>query len=868
MPRLPRFLVPVLLPLGALVSLHAADSAGWKQAGWGGGGFYWATAYHPTRDGVIYLGGDCAGVYKTEDRGQHWRLINKGISSYAVYSLAVSPAEPETVFAATEEGLCRSRDGGETWQPLPRTGPKELHLTAERDKSVRAVAVDSKNGKNVYAASPGGKVYRSVDGGDTWTVSYERKEEAGGASGLRVQFGKINGEYFGDFVVPVTFPKDLKPAEVSGLGFSLQGENSSLPKDSFLVLKTASGVAYRSRNLREVYQGNTWKDVVLRAEDFIPDPDYAKQHPEAFQSAPSPVWDSVVRLDLACSGNLPAEATTARFGRFFFAAGPAREPQPRLVAFRDLGKEPPTQKFGNLHFGAPQAGTVYSVAVSPLNSADVVAATHDSGLVLSRDAGRTWTVLDTPKKAAHATFDPGRPGVIYGAFFADGIWRSEDFGKTWAALSQAATGKTQMREIVVSPANPLDLFALGYLEWNGAFFASHDGGKTWKNSSTVAVDAAANPTLDSVFNGTAQLSAPRNLTLNPRNPKELFIAGNWRCCLSTDAGQTWKEADRGTDISCITDIRFSKGKTYVTAMDEGTLVSENGGDTWRQLWPLAHTPGLSGHNWRVAVTEVNGAERILSTVSPWYQVPTCVVRSDDGGKTFQVAKAGLPAKEIHANTMWGQGHPRALAVDPKDPQTVYLGVDGDPSDGHNGGGIFRSRDGGTTWTQLPKQPGSRRMFYGLAVDPTDSKRIFWGGSGQGGGIYRSEDGGESWKHIFPNENFVWNVHVGAGGEVYGMGQQLWRSTDHGTTWKQLTQFKEQRSIVGFEVHPREPGTLWVSATTWDSSSKGAVYKSKDGGATWSDITGNLPFVKPQVLRFNSATNELWAGYVGLYKIKQ
>ena len=477
-------------------------------------------------------------------------------------------------------------------------------------------------------------------------------------------------------------------------------------------------------------------------------------------------------------------------------------------------------------------------------------------------------MLGTPKKAAHAAFDPGRPGVIYGAFFADGIWKSEDHGKSWNPISQPATGKTEMREIVVSPANPLDLFAIGYLEWNGAFFRSRDGGRTWENSSKVAADAVGNPTLDSVFKGVSNLSAPRNLSLNPRNPSELFIAANWRSCLSSDGGKTWSEADRGADISCITDIRFHGGKTYATAMDEGTLVSDNGGDTWRQLWPLAHTPGLSGHNWRVAVTEVGGAIRILSTVFPWYQVPTCVVRSDDGGKTFSVITAGLPAKQIHANTMWGQGHPRALAVDQNDPATVYLGVDGDPSDDHSGGGIFRSRDGGKNWSQLAVQPGSRRMFYGLSVDPTDSKRLFWGGSGQGGGIYRSEDGGESWKHVFTNENFVWNVHVTPAGEVYGTGRQLWRSTDHGNTWKQLTNFPEDRSILGLEVHPKEPGTLWISATTWDSTANGAVYKSTDHGATWRDITGNLPCVKPQVLRFNPATGELWAGHVGLFKLRQ
>ena len=49
---------------------------------------------------------------------------------------------------------------------------------------------------------------------------------------------------------------------------------------------------------------------------------------------------------------------------------------------------------------------------------------------------------------------------------------------------------------------------------------------------------------------------------------------------------------------------------------------------------------------------------------------------------------------------------------------------------------------------------------------------------------------------------------------------------------------------------------------------GGIWKTTDGGTAWQDITGGIPYVKPLVLRFNPATSELWAGGVGLYKIKQ
>jgi hypothetical protein len=109
----------VLLLLGT-VQTHAAES--WKSVGWGGGGLYWAAAFHPTNPDVIYMGGDVAGIYKTEDAGKHWRLINNGLSNYAIYSLAISPSNPETLYAGTTSGLCKTTNGGKRGFLLPRQG--------------------------------------------------------------------------------------------------------------------------------------------------------------------------------------------------------------------------------------------------------------------------------------------------------------------------------------------------------------------------------------------------------------------------------------------------------------------------------------------------------------------------------------------------------------------------------------------------------------------------------------------------------------------------------------------------------------------------------------------------------------------------
>jgi photosystem II stability/assembly factor-like uncharacterized protein len=838
---------------------------------------------------VIYLGGDVGGAYKTEDHGKHWRFINRGLVDYAVYALAVDRSNPDTVYAGTVGGICKSTDAGERWSFLAATAKAKLDLSVERGSSVRPIAVDPTNGDVVYAGSRHGKLFRSEDGGQTW-----RKLDY-----LQAFAGQ---------------PRPTPPPAFRGQGC--------------LVLSYSSETGDWSKNGRAEKgfnePGADWSAFrKITARFFVPKGAPKLQAQLVIQSGPSWLWQqgpfvdaspgewTAATLDLAglkdlesvhfayvvvrspeagYKGEVYLDAVALHTGAGGEVAQGEAADQPGVILLGDWEKpgDPEgwranrkiqdalfvTERRQSADLELKEKGVLSSVAVSERDPRLLFVTSTEFGLLRSEDGGATWAQLATPKSVSCVTVAPTDESVVYVACGQEGIWRSADKGGTWTVANAGIKEGCSLREVTVDPNDPNTAYCLGALGWEGYFYRSTDGGRTWQESRTLKRDFDANPTCPEDYGGRAEgtcpLSRPTNLAVSPLNPQELFVAGNWRNAFSADGGRTWEERDRGADITCVTDIRFLDQRTYVTSMDEGLAVSEDDGANWRQLLPLRYDTAISGHHWRVAVQSSGAAQRILTTCSPWAEPPNRVFVSEDGGKTFRMGRAGLPDYRPTPNTMWGESHPRALAVDPRDPQVLYLGMDGDPepTKGRAGGGLFKSTDGGYTWAQLSNQPGSRRCFNALAVDPTDPNRLYWGACGAGGGLYRSDDAGQTWTHVFRHESWVFNVAVSPTGVVYCPGTNLWSSTDRGATWKKLTKFADSLVTVGLEIDPRDERALWISRVTWGTAAVGGVYKTTDAGTTWQEITGDLPYCKPTVLRLNPTTGELWAGGVGLFRLKQ
>lgn len=209
--------------------------------------------------------------------------------------------------------------------------------------------------------------------------------------------------------------------------------------------------------------------------------------------------------------------------------------------------------------------------------------------------------------------------------------------------------------------------------------------------------------------------------------------------------------------------------------------------------------------------------------------------------------------------MWTKGYPRSLAVDPKNRDRIYLGIDG-----NDGGGLFKSEDAGNTWSKSIGQPGSLRIYNGLVVDPVKTKILYWGAFGKDGGIYQSEDYGVTWKRVFSQNTMIFDLAVNSRGDVYAAtaGSELYVSNNRGKHWRLLQKFKSGSACEAVTIDPNNEDRIFVGTVSWEENSDGHIYYTSDGGKSWSEISQGLPRSQgPAAMAVHPKENAL---YVILY----
>ena len=206
---------------------------------------------------------------------------------------------------------------------------------------------------------------------------------------------------------------------------------------------------------------------------------------------------------------------------------------------------------------------------------------------------------------------------------------------------------------------------------------------------------------------------------------------------------------------------------------------------------------------------------------------------------------------------------RVTAVEgvPSKPFTFFMGS--------TGGGVWKTMDAGTSWENISDKYFEAGSIGAIAVAASDPNVIYVGtGSADprgnisaGCGLYRSTDGGESWSHIglrsagqvaklvvHPQDPAL--VYAAVLGNIFGPSPErgVYRSADGGKTWQKKLFVSDRTGAIELIMDPNNPRILYAGMWTaerkpWtiiDGSEEGGVWKSTNGGDTWSKLTNGLP----------------------------
>ncbi len=623
------------------------------------------------------------GLLKSTDNGDNWIAVGTVAGATC---LAIDPSNPSNLYAGTSQGVMKSADGGQSWidhsQGLPVGSVTRLLVDPSAPSTLYALLTNT-------PPATGTSLFKTTDAGGSWN---------------ELNTGFSPGAYVTTMLLA---PSD--PATIYLLAPAFNPMNAGGPPVGGLRKSDDGGQTWTAVNsplLTTVLVSSLAVDANVPNTLYLVDNQGLQKSTDGGQT-----W-SVLDLGLATNSHAGLVVTGSANPKAVYVTATTFSPigtMPSLLESTDGGIT-----WIPLNVGLPTGSGITSVALHP------------------RDPSRIYTGV-SGVEFAPAGVPPGSPQP------GSAVFKTLDGGQTWN-FSNAGLATFDVRALAINPGDENIVYAGGY----GGVFRSADGGATWNPTGLAAYTSLL--VADPVSPGS--LYALTGTSNGCNSLDELLLA-------SADDGANWSGAVSPANSGCILNSIF-----YAANAPRMAIATTNTNTLY-----LAESDNLDGFS---AILESTDRAADWTIAWDWFN--------------------GLRAPV------------RALAVDPSQSATVYAGMD----DGIAAGGLFKSGDGGATWTNTGLTASAVSL---LAIDPANPQNVYAATEGHNTspagfqGLFKSTDGGQTWLAI---------------------------STG-------LAALLEARSTTAtaLAIDPTDPQVLYLGTSTL------GVYRTTDGGATWSPFNDGL-----------------------------
>src|SRR5581483_4499494 len=608
-----------------LVAAHAAAGSGtWTPIG-PPVAYLQAIAFDPANPNTMYAGTRGGGVFKTTDGGSTWISINGGILGPTdsttpdgrwIYSIAVDPTNTQIVYAGGGGCFYRSLNGGQSWTLLSST------------VGAQSIAIDPNNSATLYVGNGGG-LYKSTNSGSSWTDITAAIPSTGGSSVTKVIMVGSTIYALSGYL--------YRSTDAGGTFTRIDGTSSfDPPVHDFDVDPTNGSRLFRMDGnwvYRSTDSGAHWTGVYQ-----FPPPGTPVNTITISKSAPNTVY---------LSGGTVFYKTTDGGSNWSALSGLPAE---------------------YMRFSA----------VDPSNSSRVFALYNCLGLYRSIDGGGSWGRADTGIVAPMQTrFSTGAGSKLYASCHCTNgndlqspvsIWISSDEGMTWTKTATNPFADTPWN-LVAHPYQSSVVFAIAAqtFDHTGLISRSADGGATWS----------------AVHTGLPSTRTPQSVAFDSSNANLVYLASGEGVFKSTDGGVNWAATALTSSVNKVW-VDQRTHAVYATFTDGSTSLykSTNQGASWTDIAASSGTSTIDAF----VVDPANDANVWIYAMHQYF--PT-IYKTTNGGSSWTFFYPTGLSNSISASD---------VVVDPSNAQTLYLSTGGENAAATATRGIFKSTNSGSSWT--------------------------------------------------------------------------------------------------------------------------------------------------------------------------